>query len=344
MKSIDNFHDKMVSEIKPALAYNESCNYADWKKKLQRCFYKLFGFEQIKKNGVVNNIEIEYEKEYDKYLEIKYSFESEKGLMIPCYLLTPKIKKEKFPVAICLQGHSTGLHNSVGKPKFEEDKGYIESRGDFGIQAVNNGYAALCIELRGMGELKPELSTRYPHRGCDFYAYNALISGRTLIGERVWDVSKAIDTLKYFDKTDDSKIICLGNSGGGTTSFYAACYDERIKIAVPSCSVCSYRDSIASVYHCSCNYVPYSFMHFDMGELACLIAPRNLVIVAGIKDEIFPIEGVKSVFSIIEKVYNKENAIKKCKLVITPDGHWWRKDLIWDTVNEIANELNWVMP
>ena len=36
----------------------------------------------------------------------------------------------------------------------------------------------------------------------------------------------------------------MGNSGGGTTSFYAACVDPRIKVCMPSCAFCPYYDSI----------------------------------------------------------------------------------------------------
>ena len=41
-------------------------------------------------------------------------FESENDSFVPCYLLIPDTSKEKYPVAITLQGHTTGFHNSVG--------------------------------------------------------------------------------------------------------------------------------------------------------------------------------------------------------------------------------------
>ena len=58
---------------------------------------------------------------------------------------------------------------------------------------------------------------------------SAIILGRTLIGERAWDVMRAIDVLSYFKELDLDVI--TGNSGGGTASFYSACLDERIKIS-----------------------------------------------------------------------------------------------------------------
>lgn len=45
-----------------------------------------------------------------------------------------------------------------------------------------------------------------------------------------------------------------------------------------------------------------------MGELSCLIAPRKLLVCAGEKDPIFLLDGTKEVYSVIEKIYKKENA------------------------------------
>ena len=69
----------------------------------------------------------------------------------------------------------------------------------------------------------------------------ALLIGRTTVAERVWDVSRAIDAVaKYFPQADSRRVVCVGNSGGGTTAFYAACLDKRICVAVLSCSVCTF--------------------------------------------------------------------------------------------------------
>ena len=123
----------------------------------------------------------------------------------------------------------------------------------------------MTLEQRGMGirggnENGPQ---------CHVPAMTSLLIGRTMIGERVWDISRAIDVLeKHFPQVDSAKVLCLGNSGGGTATFYAACMDERIKGAVPSCAVCTYKASIAAQYHCVCNFIPNIASYFDMGDLA----------------------------------------------------------------------------
>lgn len=338
----DRCHNNLIENIKPELAYSDNVNYYEWKNQVQKKYKQLLGLSEIEKNQVEIKIKIEYQQDKGYYNEIRFTFESEKDCTVPCYLLIPNINKEKYPVLICLQGHSTGFHNSIGKAIYDGDEQYIKTRGDFGIQAVKNGYAALCIEQRGMGERKTTVANEMPERGCDFTSYTVLLLGRTIIGERVWDISKAIDTLKFFKQIDTDKIGCVGNSGGGTATYYAACFDERIKIAVPSCAVCSYKESIAKLFHCSCNYIPGAYKYFDMGELACLIAPRNLIIIAGKKDDIFLFNGVKQVYNIINKIYKNHNSSDNCKLVISPKGHYWDKDLIWDSVNKTVSQvLKW---
>lgn len=60
-------------------------------------------------------------------------------------------------------------------------------------------------------------------------AMQAIMLGRTLLGERCYDISRLIDALSYFSEIDIDKIGIMGNSGGGTTSFYAACIGSQNK-------------------------------------------------------------------------------------------------------------------
>jgi dienelactone hydrolase len=235
---------------------------------------------------------------------------------------------------ITLQGHSSGFHNSIAEPKTEGDIPYATGRGKFAVQAVQNGYIALAIEQRGMGERRPRERHQNLANMCEYEAHIALLLGRTILGERVWDVSKAIDTLSNFPECDLDKVFITGASGGGTATYYASCFDERIKFSAPSCAFCTYEHSILNWYHCSCNFVPHAYEWFEMQDLACLIAPRNILVIAGKEDEIFPIEGVRKGFETVKKIYEKENAEDNCRLVETPKGHWWCEDIVWNAINE----------
>ena len=342
MRLIDNdiIHEKLLVK-KPLLAYSEKNDYVQWKEQVRQKYIEMLGLDVIAQNACEIKIEIEECVETEEYTRYRYVFESEKDCLVPCYLLIPRGATEKLPVCVCVQGHSTGFHISIGEKKYDEDDGNLETS-TFALDAVKNGYAALAIEQRGMGERTTLQPKRFPALtcGCYYTAMTALMLGRTLIGERVWDVSKAIDSLEFFkDKLNLEDIMLLGTSGGGTATYYSACYDERIKIAVPTCAVCTYKDSIGDMWHCSCNYVPNSARYFDMGELAALIAPRKLLICHGEIDTIFPLSGTKEVYSVIEKIYEKENAADNCRLVIYPDKpHYFDKKVTFSELKKMRGE------
>jgi len=337
----DLCHELLAKSIKPALSFDETKDYAQWKNSIQEKLLELAGINKIAANACPLQLTIESDEMKDGYRQIRFVFESEKGAFVPCYLLIPDTGKAKYPVAITLQGHSTGFHNSIGQIKYPERDESYQPRGAFALQAVKNGFAALAIEQRGMGERS---TSRHDYNGplmCTYTAMTAVQLGRTLLGERMWDVSKAIDLLPTFEQLDTDKIVLTGNSGGGTMTWYASCFDERIKIAVPSCAFCSYETSILDIFHCPCNYIPNAFEWFEMQDLACMLAPRNLVVVTGKDDPIFPIGGVKDSFATVEKIYAKAGFADQCRLVVTPMAHWWCEDIIWNAVKEEAEKLGW---
>lgn len=155
MKEIigDLCHDGLMKTMEHALAFDEKRDYAEWKEQVREKLSELLRIKQIEKNACPLNMEIEEDIMLDGYRCIRFVFESEKGAFVPCYLCIPDTGKEKYPVAITLQGHSSGFHNSVGIKKYEKDESY-HPRGQFALQAVKNGYAALSLELRAIGERK----------------------------------------------------------------------------------------------------------------------------------------------------------------------------------------------
>ena len=338
----DYCHDLLVESKKQILRFGESANYQEWKAKIKEKFYELLGFAHIEQNVCLLNIEIEKEEQKEGYKQIRFTFESEKGSFVPCYLCIPDTGKETYPLAICLQGHSTGFHNSIAEPKNDDEVAYATGRGAYAVQAVRNGYAALAIEQRAMGERK---SSRYPAniRTCEYSFLTAVSMGRTLVGERVWDVSKAIDALEEMNLSilDLSKILIVGGSGGGTASFYSACFDERIKLVVPCCAFCSYKSSILAMRHCACNYIPNMYNYIEMGDLTCLISPRNFMPANGVQDPIFPIKGAQSEFEKARKIYKMDGVEDNCRLIVMPKDHYFCDDIIWWEINCETRKMGW---
>ena len=327
-------HDLLRDNAELRLSFYKAVNYPAWREKVKDKFLELTGIKNIVKNSCEPNFEIEKIERKDGYKQIRYTIESEKGSVVPVYILIPDGIDGKKPVAITLQGHSSGFHNSIGEPKSENEKEYALGRGMFAVQAVKRGYIAVAIEQRGMGERRPVSNMKDMSPMCTYEAMTALSLGRTILGERMWDVSKVIDSLSNFPECDMDNIFITGNSGGGTMSFYAACYDERIKLSAPSCAFCSYKASIMDIFHCACNYIPNVMTWFEMEDLACLIAPRKLLVIAGRDDNIFPIQGVRSAFENVKNIYAAFDAHDKCKMIETDKGHWWCEDFVWDNIKK----------
>lgn len=340
MVNADLSHEMLWNQMKPILSDRTGKDFSIWKEELRQKFIELTGLDKIEKNACPLNVQIEWEQDKETYRLIRFTFDSEVGETVPCYLVIPKTGKEKYPVAITLQGHSSGAHNSIGEVRYEGDEAY-QQRGAFALQAVKNGFVALVIEQRGMGERKPSRANRASNMHCQYAVGVALLLGRTILGERVWDIHKAIDAISAFPECDLDKILITGSSGGGTASYYAACYDERIKISAPNCAFCPYPESILDIWHCSCNYIPSAYQWFDMQDLSVLIAPRPLLTITGELDDIFPIAGVQRGFATVQEIYEMAGAPENCRLVTTPKGHYWCVDIVWPAILEEVKKLGW---
>ncbi len=323
-QQIMDLHLRLARRPLP-LAYDPNKDLATQKAQVEEKFRELLGMPEEK--GACR-LEIEYTDDTDpRFDEIRFQFESEPGLDVPGHLILPKNREPeaKLPLVICLQGHSTGMHISLGRKKFEQDKPNECDR-DFAIQAVTRGYAAVCIEQRGLGE------QRIPAWGgamCHQSAMPAFHLGRTLIGERAFDISRLLDALEAFDTAkvpfsvniDMTRIGMMGNSGGGTATYHAACVEPRIKVVMPSCAFCTYADSIMSIQHCTCNFIPGILKYMEMADLAVMLAPRPLIVVNGDKDEIFPLEAAQRSFKTVQKIYAAAGAPDACHHVIGDGGH-----------------------
>lgn len=335
----DLCHDQLTKSMSHTLSFDETQDYAKWKGQVRDKFAELIRIKQIEENVCPLNMEIEEDIMMDGYRRIRFVFESEKGAFVPCYLCIPTTGKEKYPVAITLQGHSSGFHNSIGIKKYPKDENY-HPRGQFALQAVKNGYAALSLEIRGIGERKTYRRDDDVLM-CAYQTLSAFELGRTTIGERCWDVSRAIDLLENFKELDTDKILITGNSGGGTLTYYAACMDERIKCAAPSCGFCTFEESILRVYHCACNYIPDMYKWFEMQDVSCLIAPRPLTILNGERDWAFPYTGAQKGFETVQKIYEKEGVKDNCRLVGKDMEHYWEGVVEWEAINAMTEKMGW---
>lgn len=329
MKTAYSYAKELLLRQEPSMAYDGS-DVTSWQAKAKEQLRALLGMEKFEKADP--QLEIEYETQLENATELRFTFQSEEGYRVPCHLLLPR-GVENPPVMICLQGHSTGMHISLGRVKFEGDEKSIQGGDrDFCIRAIQEGFAAVAMEQRTLGESRDEES-----RGCQNSSMTNLIMGRTTIGERVWDVSRLIDVLKenFSDRMDTECISLMGNSGGGTATAYAAALEDRLALAMSSCAMCAFTASIGAKAHCTCNYVPRIAEYFDMGDLLAMACPKPFVQVSGVHDTGFFFYGAEAVFAQGKRAYDAMGVSENCVFVRGEEGHRFYADQSWPEVHRL---------
>jgi fermentation-respiration switch protein FrsA (DUF1100 family) len=110
---------------------------------------------------------------------------------------------------------------------------------------------------------------------------------------------------------------------------------------MPSCFVCALRHSIGRIDHCADNYLPSFLRWFELADVAGLIAPRPLVVVAGRADPIFPFAGVEEAYATIQAIYAAAGVPNNCRLVVGEGGHRFYAAESWPVFQELAERAGW---
>lgn len=324
------YHRFLQDNLSPALAYTGQ-DFKPWQKALRAKLRTLLGLPAVERGDL--KVRSVWKRDHALGSIEKIVFTSEPYADVPAYVCLPKNAAPPYPFMICLQGHSTGMHNSIAVDFDTESKPFdVEGDRDFALGCMQRGFAALCIEQRSFGLRKELAQKRRSAAMCQEAAMHALMLGRTLIGERVYDVDRGIDYLASRGDVDTRRIGVMGNSGGGTVSIYSAALLPRVRFAMPSCAFGAFRDTIMAIYHCECNYIPEIMNWADMADILGLFAPRPLVVVAGKTDEIFPIKSARSQFDRLKAIYRAAGAADNCRLVVGPEGHRFYARQGWDAL------------
>ena len=266
------------------------------------------------------------------YEREKIVFDTRPGVSMLAYVLLPKQTRQPAPVMICIPGHGRGVDDIVGIGERGEDRtdkaGYQH---DFAIQVAEAGMAAVAIEPMGFGCRRDPINARQglARKACDPAAGGALLMGETMIGWRVWDVIRTVDYIATRPELDQTRVGCMGISGGGTATLFATALEPRIRTAFISGYLNTFSDSIGSLAHCIDNYVPGILNWAEMYDIAGLIAPRPLFIESGEKDNIFPIRASVESFGEVRKIYSVFAAADRVEHEVFPEAHsfWGKKGI-----------------
>jgi len=321
------------SQVQPHYAFR-SCDPREakrWQTALRRHFIKrLGGFPE----PVPLRPRVLKREDCGDYTRETLRFISRDGLTVYGYLLLPKHAPQPLPAILCLHGHGPGADpivglNADGKPLAEP-----EYQNLFAVQAVQHGYAALAIEILGFGRRRAGGDTNFHGHTCQVLSGTALMLGQCMAGWRVYDAMRAIDYLETRPEVDAKRIGAMGISGGGLNTLYLAAVDTRVRAAMVSGFLNTFRDSIMAIEHCIDNFVPGLLLDAEMSDIAGLVAPRALWCENGTRDSIFPVKAFRGALRDVQKIYTVFGAPDKCDGEVFEGEHQFHGAGAWDFLEQ----------
>ncbi len=255
----------------------------------------------------------------DGYRIEKVLFESRSGLVVSALLYLPDAAPP-YAASLVPCGHS------------ENGKAY-ESYQQASILLARNGIAALCYDPPGQGERsqifdqqgKPSLGPTVQHT---LIGTGSILLGRNIAADLVWDGIRAIDYLQSRSDIDASRIVCTGNSGGGTQTSYLMALDTRIICAVPCCYLTSFARLVDTIGPQDAEQNLYGQLAFGLehADYAILMAPRPLMFGIATQD-FFDVSGSWDNFRQTKRIYTRLGVPERVDIVEVDLPHNFAREL-----------------
>lgn len=191
------------------------------------------------------NPELIDEQDRDGYVLRTVRLNATPGRTFTACLALPNDAKPPYPAVVCIHGHG-GNRMTPFDPEKKEYK-------SFGEVLARGGFAVISTDV-GQHEVYE--------------------SGRTLMGERVWDLMRCVDLLESIPEVDAARIGCAGLSLGGEMAMWLGAMDTRVAATV-SCGFLTVMDQMEH-NHCMCWKFDGLRELADFADIYALIAPRAL--------------------------------------------------------------------
>ena len=311
-----------------------------WRKKTRETLWELLGMDRMETCPLEPKVEERITLDGGIVRE-KVVIQVEPDTWMPMYILIPpKSGEEKQACFLALPGHQGGGKFSVAGcydiPAVMDKINFFHY--DYGMQLAKLGYVAVCPDCRGYGERRDEKmqtpgdEKAFLNGSCFHLAHMAEGIGETVIGMCTWDAMRLIDYVCERGEWDMGTLGVVGFSGGGMQTLWLSALDELVKQCIISGYLYGYKDSLMILNgNCNCNYVPHLWEHFDMGDIASLIAPTPVAIQSCREDHLNGPRGLENVYEqldIMRAAYSLYGADKYPIHDVREGGHCWHEEVL----------------
>lgn len=238
-------------------------------------------------------------KELNGYTVESVVFESLPGFFVTGNLYKPSgtLANKSLAVILCPHGH------------WDKPEDYGRFRNDMQSRCATfakMGAVVFSYDMVGYGE-----SQQYEHE-----------SSKSLLFQ-TWNSIRIVDFMLTLPEADPNRIAVTGASGGGTQTFMLTALDDRIKVSIPVVMV-------AGDFFGGCACESGMPVHRDgnkvysNAEIACLAAPRPMLLVSDGKDWTKNTPAVEFPFAQqVYKLYGKESLVENAHFI--NEGHDYGK-------------------
>ena len=317
----DGFIDGLDGRREPSLAFHPGMDFDAWRAALLERVEWLLG-DLPALTGAEPTIL--GSTDCGAYVQHKLVYETIADVWVPAWLLVPVTASANRPTSgiLALHGHGDGKDPLVAR---DDDPGNIYR--SFARRYAERGHVVLAPDAIGFGE-RAEGFRRYGQRdGCNINFMRALLFGINLMALNVQDDRRGLDILAGLPEVDAERLGCAGLSFGGTRTMYLGALDTRIRAAVVSGYLTTFRAyALDTGNFCGSQFLPGIYAYADVPDLHGLIAPRPLLIEAGRVDRGFPIAASRAAHARVAAIYAAAGVPERLERDEFDGGHEFRAE------------------
>lgn len=240
------------------------------------------------------------------------------GRLISANLYLPSPARTRMPAILGVAGHSNN-----GKASATYQKAWIAF--------ARNGWAVLAYDPPGQGErleyFDGDLGTSKVGAGVrehNLAGLQCLLTGKPLAQYFIDDGVAALDYLSQRPDIDPSRIGIAGNSGGGTQAALLAAVEPRLKTAVSSCYMTSWKQLWNGPGPQDAEQILPGFLAkgLDFADFAYAFAERPFLITSAMQDY-FPIAGARAAHAEMKRLTTLLDRPTNAGFFEFDDSHGW---------------------
>ncbi len=267
---------------------------------------------------------------------------------IPAYLLVPNKGKGPYPAVVMLHDH--GAKFSIGKEKMVRPFGVsaevLADADKWSVQCYDSvyvgdyfaahGYVVLSIDALFWGERGRKEGVNYETQQA--LACNLMQMGYSWCGIITYDDIRSVDFLASLPEVNAEKIGTLGFSMGAHRAWMLAAASDKVKVGAAICWM-NTTDSLMTLTNNQnkggsawAMLVPGIRNYMDYSDVAALACPKPMLFFNGLRDKLFPVNGVKDAYKSLHSTWNSQNANDKLITKFWDGPHFFSKEMQQETL------------